>query len=127
MFMGISFFCLGKFSFIMLLNVFTGPLSWESSLSSIPVVLQFDLLIVYSISCMFWAWSFLCFTLSLTVVSMLSMVSSVPKILSSISSILLVMLVSIVPFLLLWRQGLSPFVVVKISKIKKYMLFFYPH
>ena len=37
MFMGISFFRLGKFSSIILLKIFTGPLSWESSLSSIPI------------------------------------------------------------------------------------------
>jgi hypothetical protein len=36
MFMGISFFRLGKFSSIVLLKIFTGPLSWESSLSSCP-------------------------------------------------------------------------------------------
>jgi hypothetical protein len=35
MFMGISFFRLGKFSSIILLMIFTGPLSRESSLSSI--------------------------------------------------------------------------------------------
>jgi len=38
MFMGISFFRLGKFSFMILLKIFTGPLSWESSLSSIPII-----------------------------------------------------------------------------------------
>jgi hypothetical protein len=35
MFMRISFFRLGKFSFIIFLKIFTGPLSWESSLSSL--------------------------------------------------------------------------------------------
>jgi hypothetical protein len=39
MFMGISFFRLGKFSSIILLKIFTGPLSWESLLSSIPITL----------------------------------------------------------------------------------------
>jgi len=43
--MGISFFRLGKFSSMILLKIFTGPLSWESSLSSIPIILRFDLLI----------------------------------------------------------------------------------
>jgi len=35
MFMGMSFFRLGKFSSMILLKIFAGPLSWESSLSSI--------------------------------------------------------------------------------------------
>jgi hypothetical protein len=34
MFMGISFFRFGKFSSIILLKIFTDPLSWEPSLSS---------------------------------------------------------------------------------------------
>jgi len=92
MFMGISFFRLGKFSSMILLKIFTGPLSWESSLSSIPIILRFDLPIESWISCMFWTSSFFCFTLSLTVVLMISMESSAPEFLSSISCILLVML-----------------------------------
>jgi hypothetical protein len=39
MFMDISFFRLGKFSSIILLKIFTGPLRWKSSLSSIPIIL----------------------------------------------------------------------------------------
>jgi len=39
MLMGISSFRLGKFSSMILLKIFTGPLSWESSLSSIPISL----------------------------------------------------------------------------------------
>jgi len=112
MFMGISYFRLGKFSSIILLNIFTDPLCWESSISSIPIILRFDLLIVSWISCMFWARSFLCFTSFLTVVSMSSMVSSAPEILSLISSILLVMLASMAyvsSFGFLY-PGLSPFV-----------------
>jgi hypothetical protein len=35
MFMGISFFRLRKFSSIILLKIFSGPLHWESSLSSV--------------------------------------------------------------------------------------------
>jgi len=58
MFMGISFFRLGKFSSIILLKIFTGPLIWESLLSSICIILSFDLLILSSISWMFWARSF---------------------------------------------------------------------
>jgi hypothetical protein len=50
MFMGISFFRLGKVSSIILLEIFTGPLSWDSSLSSIPIIHRFVLLIVSWIS-----------------------------------------------------------------------------
>ena len=85
MFMGISFFRLGKFSSIYLLKIFTGPLSWESLLSSMPIIFKFGLLIVSWISLMFWVKRFLHFAFSLTVVSM---VSSAPEILSSISYIL---------------------------------------
>jgi hypothetical protein len=80
--MGISFFGLGNFSSIILLKIFTGPLSWESSFSSIPIILRFCLLIVSWISWMFWVRSFLHFAFSFTVVSMASMVSSAPEILS---------------------------------------------
>jgi hypothetical protein len=38
MFMGISSFRLGKFSSIILLKIFTDPLSWESLLFSIPII-----------------------------------------------------------------------------------------
>jgi hypothetical protein len=41
MFMGISFFRLGKFCSIILLKIFPGPLNWESSLFSIPIILRF--------------------------------------------------------------------------------------
>jgi hypothetical protein len=92
---GISFFRLGKFSSIILLMIFTGPLSWESMLSSVPIILRFHLLIVYLISWMFWVRSFLLF--SLIVVSMLSLVSSASEILSSMSYILLVMFTSTTP------------------------------
>jgi hypothetical protein len=46
MFIGIPFFRLGKFYSIVLLKIFTGLLSWESSLSSISIILRFSLLIV---------------------------------------------------------------------------------
>jgi hypothetical protein len=46
MFMGITFFSLGKFSSIILLKIFTGTLNWESLLSSVPLILRVRLLIV---------------------------------------------------------------------------------
>ena len=95
--MGISFFRLWKFSSIILLTIFTGPLSWESSFSFIPIFLTFGLLMVSWISWMFWVKNFVHFAFSLTVFSMFSMVSSAPEILSSISYIPLVILASITP------------------------------
>jgi hypothetical protein len=83
MFMGISLFRL-QFSSIILLKIFTDPLSWESFLSYIPIFLWFGLLIVSCISWMFWVSSFCHFAFSLTVVSMFSKVSSAPEIRSSI-------------------------------------------
>jgi hypothetical protein len=46
MFMGISLFTLGKFSFIILVNIFTDPLSWAFTLSPIPIILRFGILLV---------------------------------------------------------------------------------
>ena len=91
MFMGISFFRLGKFSSIILLKIFTGPLSWKSSLSSIHIILRFGLLIVSWTSLMFWVRSVLLFAFSLTVVLMFSMVSSAPEILSSTCILLMIL------------------------------------
>ena len=47
MFMGMPFFQLGKFFSIILLKIFTSPLSWKSSFSSISIILRFGLLILY--------------------------------------------------------------------------------
>ena len=113
MFMSIIFYGLGKFSSIILLKIFTGPLSWKSLLSSIPIILRFGLLLVSYISWMFWVRSFLLFAFSLTVVSMFFMVSSTPEILLSISCILLwcLHLWFLISFLSFLTPGLSPFVI----------------
>jgi hypothetical protein len=42
MFMAISFFRSVKFSSMILLKIFSGPLNWEASSSSIPIILMFD-------------------------------------------------------------------------------------
>jgi hypothetical protein len=97
MFMGISFFRSGKFSYILLLKIFTGPLIWESALSFILIILRFVLLIVSWISGLFWVRFFLNFAFSLIVVSMFSVVSSAPEILFSFSCILLVMTPDLFP------------------------------
>ena len=92
-----SLFGLGKFSSIILLKIFTDPLSWKSSFLSIPIILGFGLLVVSWISWMFWDRLFLHFAFSLIVVSVFSVVSSIPEILSSVSCILLVILASMAP------------------------------
>jgi hypothetical protein len=95
-----------------LLKIFTGPLSWESSLSSIPIILRIGLLIVFWIYWVFLVRRLLHFAFSLTVVLMLSMVSPAPEILSSTSCILFVMLALwlLVSFLCFLSPVLSCFV-----------------
>jgi hypothetical protein len=44
------FFRLGDFSPLILLKIFSGFLSWESSLFSIPIILRFGHFIVFQIS-----------------------------------------------------------------------------
>jgi hypothetical protein len=98
MFMSISFFGLGKFSSIILLKIFTGPLIWKSLLSSIHVILNICLLIVSWIFWMFCISNILLFEFCiLSVVSIFCMVSFAPEILSSISFIMFMMLASMTP------------------------------
>ena len=85
--MAITFFRLEKFSSMILLKTISGPLSWESSFSSILTILRFGVFIVFWISQMLWVMSVLHFAFSLTVVSISSNVSSIPEILSSVSCI----------------------------------------
>ena len=63
-FMGISFFKLGRFSSIILSNIFAGPLNWESVLSSIPIILMFQSFHCSWVSWMFWVRNFLLFAFS---------------------------------------------------------------
>jgi hypothetical protein len=126
MFIGISFFRLGKFSFTILLKIFTGPLSWESSLSSISIILMFGLLFSW-IFWMFWVRISLPFAFSLTVVTMFSMESFAPEILSSIPCILLMMLVSMFHDLFPFRVvSLCDFFIVSTSIFRSWMDLFKP-
>ena len=61
--MGISFFRLGKFSPIIFLKIFTGPLNWESSLSSIPIILcRAQFVERYCVNLFFFLWNILAST-----------------------------------------------------------------
>ena len=62
---------------VILLKVFSGPLNWELSPSSSPIILRFGLFIVSQISWMFRVRNFLHLAFSLIYVSIPSMVSSI--------------------------------------------------
>ena len=91
--MVISFFRLGKFSSIILLKMFVGSLSWESSLSSIPIIFQVQSFhnILFSDR----GFLFFCIFLYYGVDVFYGIVDA--EILSSVSCILLVMLASVIP------------------------------
>lgn len=63
-FIGISFLRAGKFSSMILLRIFSVPLSWDSYSSFIPVIVEFGLFIVSQIYCMLFARSFFFFLIS---------------------------------------------------------------
>ena len=55
MYMGIYFFRLGAFFYIILLKIFTGSSIWESSLPSIPTIFLFVCLVVcFVLFCFVW-------------------------------------------------------------------------
>jgi hypothetical protein len=91
---GYLFLKVRVFSSIIMLKIFTGPLCWESLLSSICNILKFGHLIVSWISWMFWVRSFFHFLWLLCPCLLWYLL---PEILSSISCILLVVLVSMTP------------------------------
>jgi hypothetical protein len=93
MFMGISFFRLGKFSSTILLKILIGPLSWESLLV---LGFIFSLYLRFS-GCFRLKAFFFLFAFSLTVMLMFSMVSSAPESISYIFCIWLVMIVFVTP------------------------------
>jgi hypothetical protein len=111
MFMVISYFRLERFSSIILLRMFSSPLIWESSLSCIPIILDFAFSLCPKFPVCFGLWSF--FAISFTVVSMFSKLSYLPEILSSINYTLVVILSSMTLFSFLGfiSPRLSPFVV----------------
>ena len=102
MFMSISFFGLGKFSSLILLKIFTSPLSWKSSLSYIPIIFRFGLLIVSWVFafCIFFDW---CVNVS--------MLSSAPEIL-------------FLSLILCWRWLLISFYRFSISRVVSLCDFF---
>ena len=82
---------------MILLNIFSVPLSCISSPSSIPIILKFVLFIVSQISWMFCVKNLLDLFCSIISEFISSVVSSASEILSFISCILFVILVFVVP------------------------------
>ena len=98
----------------MLFKIFSEPLSWESSPSSIPIFLRLGPLILSQISWMFHVRNLLALAFGFLWPVHQFLLSA--KILSSISYILLVMLMSVVPLL---------FPRFSISKIDSVHIFYY--
>jgi hypothetical protein len=61
---------------MVLLKIFSGPLSWESFSSSIPVIFRFALFIMSQISWMFYIINFLDFVFSLPDILISSIMST---------------------------------------------------
>ena len=80
MFIGISFYRLENFSFVVLLKIFSGPKSWDTLPSFIPTILKLSLFIASQISwkfCIFFF--FLDLTFSLVDILIYSVVFSMPE------------------------------------------------
>jgi hypothetical protein len=75
---------------MILLKLFSVPLPWVSSPSSVPIICRFGLFMASQTSWMFCAWNFFQFKFSLAKVSISSILSSVHEVLSSVSYSLLV-------------------------------------
>lgn len=88
---GIFFIGLGKFASMILLHIFSRPLSRDTFSSSISITLRFGVFIVSQISLIFHIRNFLESIFSLTYESISSTLSSMTGIFSSMSYILLVM------------------------------------
>lgn len=74
----VSFFRLGKSSYMILLKMFPVPLTWVSSHSSMPIICRFDLFMVSQVSWMLFLPEFF-FTLSVSELSISFILSSALK------------------------------------------------
>lgn len=73
---------------MILLKIFSGTVSWESSPFSIPIILRFGFFKESQIYWMFCVVDFLEFAFSLTYVLISSIISSTPELLSLLSLVL---------------------------------------